>query len=81
MKEFMALNNNLKLRMLTVFLAVMLSSSVGPNMTIYYAKYFGASITGVLLIIVSALALSPGCTAATSPTYTAANRSWSPDPC
>lgn len=60
MKEFMALNNNLKLRMLTVFLAVMLSSSVGPNMTIYYAKYFGAGITGVLLIVVSALGFVAG---------------------
>lgn len=60
MKEFMSLNNNLKLRMLTVFLAVMLSSSVGPNMTIYYAKYFGAGITGVLLIIVSALGFVAG---------------------
>lgn len=60
MKEFMALNNNLKLRMLTVFLAVMLSSSVGPNMTIYYAKYFGAGLTGVLLIIVSVVGFIAG---------------------
>lgn len=60
MKEFMALNNNLKLRMLTVFLAVMLSSSIGPNMTIYYAKYFGAGLTGVLLIIVSVMGFIAG---------------------
>jgi DHA1 family multidrug resistance protein B-like MFS transporter len=53
MSEFMALDRNLKLRTLTVFLAVLLGSSIGPNMTIYYVEYFGAFITGFLLIVVS----------------------------
>lgn len=53
MQEFMQLDRNLKLRTLTVFLVVLLGSSVGPNMTIYYVKYFGAVITGILLVIVS----------------------------
>ncbi|QEA56856.1 MFS transporter [Weissella hellenica] len=53
MQEFMALNRNLKLRTLTVFLTVLLGSSIGPNMTIYYVQYFGAFISGLLLMIVS----------------------------
>ena len=53
MQEFMALNRNLKLRTLTVFLTVLLGSSIGPNMTIYYVQYFGAFISGILLMIVS----------------------------
>ncbi|MDR3190990.1 MAG: MFS transporter [Lactobacillaceae bacterium] len=53
MGEFLKLNRNLKLRTLTVFLVVLLGSSVGPNMTIYYVKYFGPVITGILLVIVA----------------------------
>lgn len=53
MQEFMALNRNLKLRTLTVFLTVLLGSSIGPNMTIYYVQYFGAFISGILLMVVS----------------------------
>lgn len=53
MKAFMDLDANLKLRAFTVFLTVLLSSSIGPNMTFYYLKYFGSFWTGVLLVIVS----------------------------
>ena len=53
MQEFMALNRNLKLRTLTVFLTVLLGSSIGPNMTIYYVQYFGAFVSGFLLMVVS----------------------------
>ena len=60
MNEFMALDRNLKLRTLTTFIATLLSSSVLPNMTIYYTHYFGAAITGVLLIIVSVLGFVAG---------------------
>ncbi|MCB6840456.1 MFS transporter [Weissella viridescens] len=53
MREFMALDRNLKLRALTVFLTVLLGSSIGPNMTIYYVQHFGSFWTGVLLMVVS----------------------------
>ena len=53
MQDFMALDRNLKLRSLTVFLTVLLGSSIGPNVTVYYVEYFGAFITGFLLIAVS----------------------------
>ncbi|MDR3242040.1 MAG: MFS transporter [Lactobacillaceae bacterium] len=54
MQEFMAFDRNLKLRSLTVFLTVLLGSAVGPNMTIYYVRYFGALITGILLLVIAA---------------------------
>ncbi|WDF83336.1 MFS transporter [Lacticaseibacillus pabuli] len=60
MNEFMALDRNLKLRTLTTFIATLLSSSVLPNMTIYYTHYFGAAITGLLLVAVSVLGFIAG---------------------
>ncbi|RRG18497.1 MFS transporter [Weissella viridescens] len=57
MREFMALDRNLKLRALTVFLTVLLGSSIGPNMTIYYVQHFGSFWTGVLLMAVSVAGL------------------------
>ena len=53
MQEFMQLDRNLKLRALTVFLTVLLGSAIGPNVTVYYVQYFGAVVTGLLLIVVS----------------------------
>ncbi|WP_407893014.1 MFS transporter [Lacticaseibacillus sp. N501-2] len=53
MQEFMALDRNLKLRTLTVFLTALLNAAVLPNMTIYYSHYFGAATAGILLIVVS----------------------------
>lgn len=53
MQEFMALDRNLKLRTLTVFLTALLNAAVLPNMTIYYSHYFGAAAAGILLIVVS----------------------------
>ncbi|MCM0582487.1 MFS transporter [Weissella diestrammenae] len=53
MREFMSFDRNLKLRTLTVFLTVLLGSAVGPNMTIYYVRYFGAFITGMLLLLIA----------------------------
>lgn len=60
MKEFMDLDRNIKLRALTVFLTVLLGSSIGPNMTIYYVQHFGSFWTGILLIIVSIVGLMFG---------------------
>jgi DHA1 family multidrug resistance protein B-like MFS transporter len=60
MNEFMTLDRNLKLRTLTVFLTVLLGSSIGPNMTIYYVQYFGALVTGFLLIAVSVVSFIAG---------------------
>lgn len=53
MSEFFTLNRNLQLRIVMVFLSVLLGSTVGPNMTIYYVRYFGAFWTGLLLLVVS----------------------------
>ncbi|QBO36450.1 MFS transporter [Periweissella cryptocerci] len=52
MGEFFKLNRNIQLRILMVFMSVLIGSSVGPNMTIYYVDYFGAFWTGLLLIVV-----------------------------
>lgn len=52
MAEFFTLNRNIQLRILMVFMSVLIGSSVGPNMTIYYVDYFGAFWTGLLLIVV-----------------------------
>lgn len=60
MKEFMQLDRNLRLRTLTVFLNVILTSSVAPNMTIYYVRYFGAFVTGFLLMFASVISFIAG---------------------
>ncbi len=60
MKEFLQLDRNLKLRMLTMFLVAILNSSVLPNMTIYYSHYFGTLVTGGLLIAVSVASFLAG---------------------
>lgn len=56
----MLLDRNLKLRTLTIFLNVILTSSVAPNMTIYYVYYFGAFVTGFLLMIASIISFIAG---------------------
>lgn len=60
MQEFRKLNKNIKLRTLTVFLTVLLGSSIYPNMTIYYVHHFNAFIAGILLIIVSIVGFIAG---------------------
>ncbi|WP_125607427.1 MFS transporter [Lapidilactobacillus bayanensis] len=60
MTLFFRLNRNLQLRMLTAFLSVLVSNAIMPNMTIYYARYFGAGITGILLIVASTLGFIAG---------------------
>jgi DHA1 family multidrug resistance protein B-like MFS transporter len=60
MSEFRTLNRNIKLRILTVFLSVLLDSTILPNMAIYYTQYFGAAFTGVLLAIAATIGLVAG---------------------
>jgi len=52
MSEFFKLDRNIQLRMVIMFITIAIGSSVGPNMTIYYVAYFGAGITGILLVFV-----------------------------
>lgn len=60
MREFMALDKNLKLRTLTVFLTALLNAAVLPNMTIYYTHYFGAAVAGALLMLASIVGFIAG---------------------
>ncbi|WP_294974258.1 MFS transporter [uncultured Leuconostoc sp.] len=52
MSDFFKLDRNIQLRMVIMFITIAIGSSVGPNMTIYYVAYFGAGITGILLVFV-----------------------------
>ncbi|WP_461224572.1 MDR family MFS transporter [Lacticaseibacillus suihuaensis] len=60
MKDFMNLDRNIRLRIATVFLSVLLSSTIMPNMAIYYARYFGAATTGLLLAVAAGVGLVAG---------------------
>ena len=55
MKDFKDLSNVIKLRLLMNFIGSLTYSTVGSSMTIYYNKYMGAGITGILLIISSVM--------------------------
>ena len=52
MADFFKLDRNIQLRIVMMFITVAIGSSVGPNMTIYYVGYFGAFLTGTLLVLV-----------------------------
>lgn len=52
MADFFKLDRNIQLRIVMMFITVAIGSSVGPNMTIYYVDYFGAFLTGILLVLV-----------------------------
>ena len=52
MSDFFKLDRNIQLRIVIMFITIAIGSSVGPNMTIYYVSYFGAGITGMLLVFV-----------------------------
>ena len=52
MADFFKLDRNIQLRIVMMFITVAIGSSVGPNMTIYYVGYFGAFLTGILLVLV-----------------------------
>ena len=60
MKDFRALHPAIRLRLLMNFFGVLTYSTVGASMTIYYNKYMGAGITGLLLIISSVLVFLVG---------------------
>ncbi|GAB2026014.1 MDR family MFS transporter [Lactovum odontotermitis] len=60
MKDFKSLNPTIQLRIFMNFLGALTFSTVGSAMTIYYNKYLGAGITGVLLIISSVLVFFAG---------------------
>lgn len=53
MKEFWGLHPTIKIRLVMNFLGALCFSTVGGSMTIYYNKYMGAGITGLLLIVSS----------------------------
>ena len=52
MSDFFKLDRNIQLRIVIMFITIAIGSSVGPNMTIYYVEYFGAFLTGMLLVSV-----------------------------
>lgn len=51
MKEFFSLPKQLQWRLELSFLSVVLGSAIFPFMSMYYVEYFGAFITGMLVII------------------------------
>lgn len=60
MKEFFKLHPTIRLRLLMNFFGALCFSTVGGSMTIYYNKYMGAGITGILLIISSVMVFLVG---------------------
>ncbi|MDR2975998.1 MAG: MFS transporter [Streptococcaceae bacterium] len=60
MKDFLALNRNLQLRLLIVFLGAFSYGAVFSSMTIYYNHNMGASVTGIILIISSIVTFLAG---------------------
>ncbi|WP_313309833.1 MDR family MFS transporter [Lactococcus taiwanensis] len=55
MKDFFGLHPTIKLRLVMNFFGTLCFSTVGGSMTIYYNKYMGAGITGILLIVSSVM--------------------------
>lgn len=51
MKEFLTLPKQLQWRLELSFLSIVLGSAIFPFMSMYYVAYFGAFITGMLVII------------------------------
>lgn len=51
MKEFFELPKQLQWRLELSFLSIILGSAIFPYMSMYYVEYFGAFITGMLVII------------------------------
>lgn len=60
MKDFFKLHHTIRLRLIMNFAGTLCFSTVGGSMTIYYNKYMGAGITGLLLIISSVLVFLVG---------------------
>lgn len=51
MKEFFTLPKQIQWRIELSFLSIILGSAIFPFMSMYYVQYFGAFITGILIII------------------------------
>lgn len=51
MKDFFALPKQVQWRLELSFLSVLLGSAIFPFMSMYYVRYFGAQITGLLIMI------------------------------
>lgn len=60
MKEFWSLHPTIKVRLMMNFLGALCFSTVGGSMTIYYNRYMGAGITGILLIVSSVMVFLVG---------------------
>lgn len=60
MGEFFNLHPTIRLRLMMSFIGVLCFSTVGGSMTIYYNKYMGTGITGLLLIISSVMVFLVG---------------------
>ncbi|MFC4653231.1 MDR family MFS transporter [Lactococcus nasutitermitis] len=60
MKGFFNLHPTIRVRLMMNFLGALCFSTVGGSMTIYYNKYMGAGITGILLIISSIMVFLVG---------------------
>ena len=60
MKDFFGLHPTLKIRLIMNFFGTLCFSTVGGSMTIYYNKYMGAGITGLLLVISSVMVFLVG---------------------
>lgn len=60
MKDFLALEKNLKLRLAIVFLGSFSYGTIFSSMTIYYNQHLGAAVTGILLAISAVLSFVAG---------------------
>lgn len=60
MKEFLTLHRTIKLRIMMNFIGALCFSTIGSSMTIYYNKYMGAGVTGLLLIASSVMVFLVG---------------------
>ncbi|MDR0297986.1 MAG: MFS transporter [Streptococcaceae bacterium] len=60
MRDFRALDKNLQLRLVIVFLGAFSYGTLFSSMTIYYNQYFGSVLTGMLLAFSSVIAFLSG---------------------
>ncbi|WP_186577536.1 MDR family MFS transporter [Aquibacillus kalidii] len=51
MTKFKDYHINIKIRIVQIFLADMVSGAIFPFMAIYFSQYFGAKLTGILLLL------------------------------
>ncbi|WP_194841336.1 MDR family MFS transporter [Salinibacillus xinjiangensis] len=51
MTKFRDYHRNIKIRILQIFLSDMVAGAIFPFMAIYFSEYFGAKLTGILLVL------------------------------